>query len=300
VDNIKSGFIAIIGRPNVGKSTLLNTLLSKKIAIVTNKAQTTRNRINGILTKEDCQYVFVDTPGVHKPHNELGKYMNKVALQTTKGVDLILFLAPSDEFIGENDRFVLNALKERNLPVFLIITKADLVDEKSMDIKIKDWKNQGFNFAQIIKVSSTMNFNLDVLLEKIKEVLPENGVKFYPDDQYTDQPERFMIREIIREEILLQTEQEIPHSVAILIDKFEENKNIIKVIASIICERTSQKGIIIGSKGCKIKFIGIESRKKLEELFTKQFYLELFVKTKEKWKQSASLLKQLGYDKDSY
>ncbi|QHX36808.1 GTPase Era [Spiroplasma sp. BIUS-1] len=300
MEKIRSGFISIIGRPNVGKSTLLNTLLEKKVSIVTNKAQTTRNRINGILTHDDAQYIFVDTPGVHKAQHELGRFMNKVALSSTKGVDVILFLAPADEFIGDNDKFILNALKERDVPVFLVITKSDLVNKERLETRIKEWKQQDFNFSKILTISSTMGSNLNELLNEIKDSLPETGIKFYPDDTFTDQPERFLIREIIREEILLQTEQEIPHSVAILIDKFEEKKDIIKVIASIICERQSQKGIIIGNKGVKIKSIGVNSRQKLEALFDKQFYLELFVKTKEKWRQSASLIKQLGYDKDSY
>ncbi|AGR42290.1 GTPase Era [Spiroplasma diminutum] len=300
MEKIRSGFISIIGRPNVGKSTLLNTLLQKKVSIVTSKAQTTRNRINGILTQPDAQYIFVDTPGVHKAQHELGRFMNKVALSSTKGVDVILFLAPSNEFIGENDQFILNALRERDVPVFLVITKSDLVSNEKLNEKLEEWKSQNFNFEQIITVSSTMGENLGFLLEEVKKALPETGIKFYPDDTFTDQPERFLIREIIREEILLQTDQEIPHSVAILIDKMEEKKDIIKVIASIICERQSQKGIIIGNKGSKIKSIGINSREKLEHLFGKKFYLELFVKTKEKWRQSASVIKQLGYDKDSY
>ncbi|WP_342275044.1 GTPase Era [Spiroplasma endosymbiont of Cantharis lateralis] len=300
MEKIRSGFISIIGRPNVGKSTLLNTLLGKKVSIVTNKAQTTRNRINGILTHQDAQYIFVDTPGVHKAQHELGRYMNKVALSSTKGVDVILFLAPSDEFIGENDRFILNALRERDVPVFLIITKSDLLSESQLLNKVEEWKQQDFEFEKILSVSSTMGSNLAMLLDEIKKSLPETGIKFYPDETFTDQPERFLIREVIREEILLQTEQEIPHSVAILIDILEEKRDIIKVIASIICERQSQKGIIIGNKGSKIKSIGINSREKLETLFNKKFYLELFVKTKEKWRQSASLIKQLGYDKDSY
>ncbi|AUM62799.1 GTPase Era [Spiroplasma monobiae] len=300
MEKIRSGFVSIIGRPNVGKSTLLNTLLKKKVSIVTDKAQTTRNRINGILTQDDAQYIFVDTPGVHKAQHELGRFMNKVALSSTKGVDIILFLAPADEFIGDNDKFILNALKERDVPVFLVITKSDLVKTDRLETKIKEWKQQDFKFEKVLTISSTMGNNLQELLDEIKGKLPETGIKFYPDDTFTDQPERFLIREVIREEILLQTEQEIPHSVAILIDKFEEKKDIIKVIASIICERQSQKGIIIGNKGAKIKSIGIHSREKLEALFDKKFYLELFVKTKEKWRQSASLIKQLGYDKDSY
>ncbi|WP_146637603.1 GTPase Era [Spiroplasma clarkii] len=297
---MKSGFVSIVGRPNVGKSTLLNTLLNKKVSIVTEKAQTTRNRIQGILTTPDAQIVFVDTPGLHKVQNELDRYMNRVALQATKGTDVILLLAPSDEFIGENDRFLVKSLQERDVPVFLLITKADLVSKELLDLKIQEWKNYGYKFAKIIPVSATTGLNLPALLDEIKQVFPNTGIKFYPDDQYTDQPERFLIREIIREEILLQTEQEVPHSVAILIDKFEEKDTLIKVIASIIVERDSQKGILIGNKGSKIKAIGTEARKKLEELFNKQFYLELYVKTKAKWRQSASLIKQLGYDKDSY
>ncbi|QGS52102.1 GTPase Era [Spiroplasma tabanidicola] len=300
MEKIKSGFISIIGRPNVGKSTLLNSLLEKKVSIITPKAQTTRNRINGILNKPDCQYVFVDTPGVHKAKNELDRFMNKTAIQSTKGVDAILFLAPSNEFIGENDQFILNALKERDVPTFLVITKSDLVSKEQLQAKIEEWNRQEFKFAKTISISATMGENLIDLLDEIKNVLPETGIKFYPDDQYTDQPDRFIIREIIREEILLQTEQEIPHSVAILIDKFEENTHIIKVIASIICERNSQKGIIIGNKGSKIKQIGIKSREKLEILFANKFYLELFVKVKDKWRNSASLIKQLGYDTDTY
>ncbi|QBQ07897.1 GTP-binding protein Era [Spiroplasma gladiatoris] len=300
MEKIKSGFISIIGRPNVGKSTLLNTILEKKISIITPKAQTTRNKISGILTKQDCQYVFVDTPGVHKAQNELDRYMNKIAIQSTKGVDVILFLAPSNEFIGDNDKFILNTLKERDIPVFLVITKSDLVSQEGLEAKVKSWKNQEFKFAKILTTSATSIESISSLLEDIKEVLPETGIKFYPDDQYTDQPERFIIREIIREEILLQTEQEIPHSVAILIDKLEDKPEIIKIIASIVCERSSQKGIIIGNKGSKIKQIGIKSREKIEDLFSNKVYLELFVKVKEKWRNSASLIKQLGYDKDSY
>ncbi|AOG60620.1 GTP-binding protein Era [Spiroplasma helicoides] len=300
MDNIKSGFIGIVGRPNVGKSTLMNTILGKKLAIVTHKAQTTRNRINGILTESDCQYVFVDTPGVHTAQNELDRYMNRVALQSTKGVDVILFLAPSNEYIGENDSFILKSLKQRDVPVYLVLTKSDLVTNEQLDQKINEWNQQDFKFDAVISISATDNKNIDILLEKIKENLPETGFKFYPDDQYTDQPDRFLIREIIREELLLQTEQEIPHSIAILIDKFEDKPHITSVIASIVCERDSQKGIVIGNKGSKIKNVGIKSREKLELIFGKKFYLELFVKVKEKWRQSASLLKQLGYDKDTY
>ncbi|KAF5275527.1 hypothetical protein FQR65_LT16625 [Abscondita terminalis] len=225
--NYKSGFVGIIGRPNVGKSTLLNALLNKKVSIVTSKAQTTRNRINGILTKDDCQYIFMDTPGIHTAQHELGKFMNNLAINATNSNDVILFLAPADEII-------------------------------------------------------------------------DTGIKYYPDEMQTDQPERFLIREVIREQILIQTEEEIPHSVAILIDKMEDKQNVVVVQASIICERPTQKGILIGHQGKKIKNIGIEVRKNLEQILNTKVFLELFVKVQEKWRNSASLIKKLGYDRDDY
>ncbi|AKX33947.1 GTP-binding protein Era [Spiroplasma litorale] len=300
MENFKSGFISIVGRPNVGKSTLLNTILGKKISIVTNKAQTTRNKINGILTKDDFQAVFLDTPGIHTPKHELGKFMNKVALSSVKGVDVILFLAPADEVIGENDKFILKNLAKVEAPVFLVITKTDLVSKDQLDLKIRSWKQENFNFKEVILISNNNFDSISNLLSIIKNELPSTGIKYYPNDDITDQPERFLIREIIREELLLQTDKEVPFSIAILIDKLEEDKRIIRILATIYCERKSQKPIIIGNKGSRIKNIGIESRKKIEELFGKQVYLELFVKIKENWRSSPSLIKQLGYDKDTY
>ncbi|ASP28051.1 GTP-binding protein Era [Spiroplasma corruscae] len=300
MENFKSGFISIVGRPNVGKSTLLNAILGQKVSIVTNKAQTTRNRINGILTKEDFQAVFLDTPGIHTPKHELGRFMNKVALSSVKGVDVVLFLAPSNEEIGENDMFILKNLSKIEVPVYLVITKVDLVKKVELDTKISKWKELDFKFKDIICISSIVLQTIENLLSVIKSNLPSTGIKYYPDDNITDQPERFLVREIIREELLMQTEQEVPYSIAILVDKIEDKPNIIKILATIYCERNSQKPIIIGNKGSKIKNIGIESRIKLEELFGKQVYLELFVKIKEGWRSSPSLIKQLGYDKDTY
>ncbi|AKU79523.1 GTPase Era [Spiroplasma turonicum] len=300
MSNLRSGFVSIIGRPNVGKSTLLNTILGQKISIVTNKAQTTRNRINGILTNDEYQMVFLDTPGVHTPKHELGKFMNKVALSSVKGVDVVIFMAPSNEKIGDNDKFVLKNLAKVEAPVFLIISKIDLVTKIELENKIREWKEIGFNFKEIICISSLVIESVNNLLLKIKNFLPNTGIKYYPDNDVTDQPERFLVRELIREELLLQTDQEVPYSIAILVDKIEDKPNILKILATIYCERKSQKPIIIGNKGIMIKNIGIESRKKLEILFNKQVYLELFVKVKEGWRSSPSLIKQLGYDKDTY
>ncbi|AXK51104.1 GTPase Era [Spiroplasma alleghenense] len=301
MEKIKSGFVSIVGRPNVGKSTLLNTFLNRKVSIVTNKAQTTRNNITGILnSKSEYQIVFVDTPGIHDHKHELGKFMNKSAMYSTKSADVILFLAPANEFIGENDNFILRALKEREVPVILVVTKKDLVDEKTLQNKISEWKEIDFKFTEIITISSTDSLNIDVLKNKIVDFLPETGIEYFPSDMFTDQPERFIVRETIREEILIQTEEEIPHSVAILIERFHEKSWIIKIMATIIVERDSQKGIIIGKGGSKIKAIGTAARIKLRSLFGKEFHLELFVKVEKKWRSSPSLIKKLGYDKDTY
>ncbi|WP_338972950.1 GTPase Era [Spiroplasma endosymbiont of Panorpa germanica] len=298
---IKSGFVSIVGRPNVGKSTLLNTLLNRKISIVTNKAQTTRNNITGILNlQSEYQIVFVDTPGVHDHKHELGKFMNKSAMYATKSADVILFLAPADEFIGDNDNFILRALTQREAPVFLVITKSDLVNKEKLAQKLEEWKNFDFKFEDVIVISSSENMNLDLLKNKIVDHLPETGIEYFPSDMFTDQPERFIVRETVREEILIQTEEEIPHSVAILVEKFHEKSWIIKIMATIIVERDSQKGIIIGKGGAKIKSIGTAARLKLRSLFGKDFHLELFVKVEKKWRSSPSLIKKLGYDKDTY
>ncbi|AHI53731.1 GTP-binding protein Era [Spiroplasma sabaudiense Ar-1343] len=301
MEKIKSGFVSIVGRPNVGKSTFLNSVLKRKISIVTNKAQTTRNNIVGVLnSKNEYQIVFVDTPGIHDHKHELGKYMNKSALYATKGADVILFMAPANEFIGENDNFILRAIKEREADIFLIISKSDTVNNEKLLSKIDEWKKIYDGFKEIIPISSINNNNLDLLISKIVDKLPITGIEYYPNDVFTNQPERFIVRETIREEILIQTEEEIPHSVAILIEQFHEKSSIIKIMASIVVERDSQKGIIIGKQGSKIKSIGTAARLKLRSIFGKDFHLELFVKVEKKWRSSPSLIKKLGYDKDSY
>lgn len=295
---IKSGFVAIIGRPNVGKSTLLNTILNNKVAIVTAKAQTTRNRIQGIYNDNEAQIVFMDTPGIHKAHHEMGKFMNKVALSTTKAADVILFLAPVNEHIGDNDRYIIKALQERGVPIVLVVTKIDLVSKGDLMVKIAEWEKV-HNFTAVIPISALKHENVPQLLTLLKDHLTE-GPQYYPDDMLTDQPEKFLIREIIREKILLLTEDEIPHSVAILIDKIEEQPTLLKIMASICVERDSQKGIVIGKNGRLIKEIGTQARLELEQILGTKIFLELFVKVVEKWRDKPSMIARLGYNKESY
>ncbi|WP_422396879.1 GTPase Era [Spiroplasma endosymbiont of Polydrusus cervinus] len=295
---IKSGFVAIVGRPNVGKSTLLNTILNNKVAIVTAKAQTTRNRIQGIYNDKESQIVFMDTPGIHKAHHEMGKFMNKVALSTTKAADVILFLAPVNERIGDNDRYIIKALQEREIPIILVVTKIDLVSKSDLMVKIAEWEKI-HQFTAIIPISAVKHQNMGELLTLLKGHLTE-GPQYYPDDMLTDQPEKFLIREIIREKILLLTEEEIPHSVAILIDKLEDKLQLLKIMASICVERDSQKGIIIGKQGRLIKQIGTQARLELEQILGTKIFLELFVKVVDKWRDKPSMIARLGYNKESY
>ncbi len=295
---IKSGFVAIVGRPNVGKSTLLNTILNNKVAIVTAKAQTTRNRIKGIYNDKESQIVFMDTPGIHKAHHEMGKFMNKVALSATKAADVILFLAPANEHIGYNDRYIIRALQERAIPIVLVVTKIDLVSKSDLMVKISEWEKIN-HLTAIIPVSSAKHKNIETLLILLKKNLAV-GPQYYPDDMLTDQPEIFLISEIIREKILLLTEDEIPHSVAILIDKIDDQPCLLKIMASICVERDSQKGIIIGKQGCLIKQIGMQARLELEQILGTKIFLELFVKVVDKWRDKPSMIARLGYNKESY
>ncbi len=287
-----------MGRPNVGKSTLLNTILNNKVAIVTAKAQTTRNRIQGIYNDKESQIVFMDTPGIHKAHHEMGKFMNKVALSTTKAADVILFLAPVNERIGDNDRYIIKALQEREIPIILVVTKIDLVSKSDLMVKIAEWEKI-HQFTAIIPISAVKHQNMGELLTLLKGHLTE-GPQYYPDDMLTDQPEKFLIREIIREKILLLTEEEIPHSVAILIDKLEDKLQLLKIMASICVERDSQKGIIIGKQGRLIKQIGTQARLELEQILGTKIFLELFVKVVDKWRDKPSMIARLGYNKESY
>ncbi|QIN42447.1 GTPase Era [Mycoplasma capricolum subsp. capripneumoniae] len=301
MNKFKSGFVSIIGRPNVGKSTLLNKLIGEKISIVTNKPQTTRNNIRGILTKKDqYQIVFIDTPGVHTTKKQLDKVLNTSALKSTKDVDVILFLAPSDEAIGKNDLFLLKQIQNLDVFKILVITKADNVTKEQLILKANQWSAYQDQFDEIIITSSLTNLNIEKLLELIVNNLSDNDYQFYDDDILTDQSDRFMIKEIIRENILLKTGQEVPHSVAVLVEHLEQNETEMNISAAIIVERQSQKSIIIGKKGVKISDIKYKSKKQIQALFKRHINLELFVKVQENWRNSPSLIKKMGYNKDQY
>ena len=290
----KSGFVAIVGRPNVGKSTLMNRLIGQKIAITSPVAQTTRNRLQGILTTPEAQIIFVDTPGIHKPHHELGKVLVKNAKTAIKSVDLVLFVVDSSTEAGTGDRFIFDILNRQQTPVLLGLNKVDLQPQKSQFIDDSYAELATANNWQIVKFSATTGEGIDKLQNTLIEHLAP-GPYYYPPDLVTDQPERFIMAELIREQILLKTRQEIPHSVAITIEKVEETPKITKINAAINIERDSQKGIIIGKKGSMLKAIGSAARKQIQKLIAGDVYLELFVKVEPKWRQSRLRLAEFGY-----
>ena len=297
--NFKSGFVSIIGRPNVGKSTLLNAILKEKIAIVTPKAQTTRNRIQGIYTTGNEQIIFIDTPGIHKAHNELGNIMNDFALKSITGIDLILYLIDVNFPLGTGDRFIIDALRKSKVPTILVANKVDKEQDTNKIVEnIETYKEYG-NFIGGITISATEGFNIDKLLEMVVSNL-EYGPMYYPEDQLIDQPERFVVCELIREKVLLNTSEEIPHSVAVTIDRFKESDKIIDIHATIVVERLSQKKIIIGAKGAMIKKIGTEARKDIKNLLGLPVYLELFVKVEDNWRNKKYQLKEFGYNNDDF
>lgn len=297
--NFKSGFVSIIGRPNVGKSTLLNAILKEKIAIVTPKAQTTRNRIQGIYTTDNEQIIFIDTPGIHKAHNELGNIMNDFALKSITGIDLILYLIDVNVPLGTGDRFIIDALRESKVPTILAANKVDKEQDTNKIVEnIETYKEYG-NFIGGITISATEGFNVDKLLEMVVSNL-EYGPMYYPEDQLIDQPERFVVCELIREKVLLNTSEEIPHSVAVTIDRFKESDKIIDIHATIVVERLSQKKIIIGAKGAMIKKIGTEARKDIKNFLGLPVYLELFVKVEDNWRNKKYQLKEFGYNNDDF
>lgn len=297
--NFKSGFVSIIGRPNVGKSTLLNAILKEKIAIVTPKAQTTRNRIQGIYTTDNEQIIFIDTPGIHKAHNELGNIMNDFALKSITGIDLILYSIDVNVPLGTGDRFIIDALRESKVPTILVANKVDKEQDTNKIVEnIETYKEYG-NFIGGITISATEGFNIDKLLEMVVSNL-EYGPMYYPEDQLIDQPERFVVCELIREKVLLNTSEEIPHSVAVTIDRFKESDKIIDIHATIVVERLSQKKIIIGAKGAMIKKIGTEARKDIKNFLGLPVYLELFVKVEDNWRNKKYQLKEFGYNNDDF
>lgn len=289
----KSGFISIIGRPNAGKSTLLNAILQEKVAITTPKPQTTRNNISGILTREDAQFVFVDTPGIHKPKHELGTQMNKEAYSAASGVDLIYYLVDGSVPFGSGDEFVLNTLRQMHLPVYLILNKIDLLEKEQLIDLLLAWQRR-MDFKEIIPISAKTQNNLDQLIEVTKNDLTD-GVQYYPADQICDYPEQFIMAEIIREKVLLLTEEEVPHSVAVVIERIRKNREHLIINAMILVERDSQKGIIIGKQGRMIKQIGTLAREELQGLLGEPIFLELFVRVEKDWRNKKAKLQQLGY-----
>lgn len=292
--NFKSGFVAIIGEPNVGKSTLVNQIIKEKLTIVSPKAQTTRNKIQAIYTTDHEQIVFIDTPGIHSSMHELGSFMNKQAISSLDGIDLIIFIVSALKKPNEKDRAIGELFKKQKVPVIIVFNKVDLVkDTMSLEETINQYK-QIYSFSGGITLSAKNDFNTDKLLEMICDRLPA-GPKYYPDDQFVDQSMRFMVQEIIREKVLLTTEAEVPHSVACVVEKYHETQNLIEINATIIVERPSQKSIIIGKNGSKIKEIGSMARKDIVNLAQKKIYLELFVKVEENWRNKKLNLKEYGY-----
>jgi GTPase len=293
-ENFKSGFVAIVGRPNVGKSTLMNHLIGQKVAITSPVAQTTRNRLRGILTTPEAQIIFVDTPGIHKPHHELGKILVQNAKTAIKSVDLVLFVVDSSIEAGTGDRFIVELLKHSPIPVILGLNKLDLQPKNHLFIDDSYQELLEDNNWSIVKFSATTGEGTDKLQTILINNL-ESGPYYYPPDLVTDHPEQFIMGELIREQILLQTRQEIPHSVAITIEKIEETPKVTKVYAAINIERSSQKGILIGKKGTMLKEIGVAARQQIQKLISGQVYLELFVKVEPKWRQSRLRLAEFGY-----
>ena len=280
--SFKSGFVSIVGRPNVGKSTLLNQILKTKLAIMSDVAQTTRNTIQGIYTDNEAQIIFMDTPGIHKPQDGLGNFMNTTALNSIYGVDMVLFIAPANETIGRGDRFIIERLKEADGPVFLLLNKCDLV------------------FKEIIPISALEDQNVDTLISTIKTYLNE-GMMYYPKDQMTDHPERFVMAEFIREKILYFTREEVPHSVAIVVERMAELEDgSVEVIATIVVDRKSQKGILIGKQGSMIKKIRQNAQREMKRFLQTTVHLELFVKVENNWRNKQKYLKEFGYNEDDY
>ena len=297
-DQYKSGFAALIGRPNVGKSTLMNCLIGQKIAITSSKPQTTRNRIQTVLTSEEGQIVFVDTPGIHKAKNRLGDYMVNVANRSLKEVDVILWLVEPSDYIGAGERHIIEQLSKINTPVILVMNKIDMVKREELLRFIDAYRNE-MDFAEIVPVSALKNDNTQELIKCIMQYLPYGPI-FYDEDTITDQPQRQIVAELIREKALRCLEEEIPHGIAVTIEKMKWRGRIVDIEATIICERESHKGIIIGKQGGMLKKIGSHARRDIEELLESKVNLQLWVKVKKDWRDSDFLLKNFGYNpKDS-
>ena len=295
----KSGFVAIVGRPNVGKSTFMNYVLGQKIAIMSDKAQTTRNKIQGVYTKDDAQIVFLDTPGIHKPKPELGEFMVKSAYSALKEVDAVLFMVNVSEKRGPGDDFIIEKLKGIKTPIFLVLNKIDLVTPEVLLERVESYKD-ALDFAGVFPISVLQGNNVNELMEALINALPE-GPQYYPADQITDHPEYFVVSELIREKILQLTQEEIPHSVAVTVDKMQKDEfDKVHVYANIIVERKSQKGIIIGKGGRLLKEIGTRARRDIQQLLGNKVYLELWVKVEKDWRKRKSNLQEYGYRDTDY
>ncbi|SHK53676.1 GTPase Era [Tepidibacter formicigenes] len=293
--SFKSGFASIIGRPNVGKSTLMNKIVGEKIAIMSDKPQTTRNKIQSVYTDKEFQIVFLDTPGIHKPKNKLGKYMVKVATDTLNEVDVVLFVVDDSKNIGPGDRMIIESLKRVKTPVVLVINKIDQISKEDLVILIEKYSKEEV-FDEIVPISALKGENLDSIIKVIEKYLP-HGPKYFPDDMITDQPERVLISELIREKVLHYVHDEVPHGVAVEVEhmKAREDNDIIDISAIIYCERDSHKGIIIGKNGRKLKGIGKSAREDIQRLLGSKVYLQTWVKVKQNWRNMENYISNFGY-----
>ena len=295
---MRSGFVSLIGRPNVGKSTLLNTLINQKIAITSNKPQTTRNIIQGIYNEDGYQIVFVDTPGIHKPLNKLGKVLNKEAQSLTKDVDVVLFIVDAKDGIGAGDKKIIESLRGTNSPVILVLNKIDKMTDNEILKSITDYKDL-YDFAEIVPISALQSNNVITLLNVIKKYLTDN-MRYFDEDMITSSSLNFMVSEFVREKIFRMTEEEIPHSITCITSKFEEKKDIVNITVDIIVDRDSIKKIVIGKQGQLLKTVGIEARKDIQDLIGKKVYLELYVKTIKNWRDKEKYLNELGFNEKDY
>lgn len=292
--NFKSGFIAVVGRPNVGKSTLINHIIKHKVTIVSDKAQTTRNRILCIHTDDTCQIVFLDTPGIHKPKHKLGEYMDETAYASLKDIDAVLFLVSGNEKKGPGDIFVLDKIKDTKVPVFLLINKVDVMTKQDVAEKIMEYAKL-YDFAQIIPISAKTGDNVPAVLDELKKILPD-GPKYFPDDMITDQPERLLVAEIIREKLLLALRDEVPHAIAVYTEEMKQRSaGKVYIRATVFVERDSQKRIVIGKNGAILKTVGQQARHEIENLLGSSVFLDIWVKVKRDWRDKASVLHELGY-----
>lgn len=293
---MKVGYVSIVGRPNVGKSTLTNALIGLKVAITSDKPQTTRNNIRGIYNDSDSQIVFLDTPGIHKPKSKLGKILNKSSYSSLDEADLILFMVNAKEKLGSGDEFVLDKIKESNKKIFLIINKVDLIKKEDL-IGIINEYNELYKFDEIIPISALKEKNIEELIKTIKEYLPE-GERIYDEDEYVDKSTRFLVQELIREKVLRKTNEEVPHAVTVVVENYEENKTSVHINALVIVERESLKKILVGHNGSMIKDIGIDARKDIENLVNKRVYLDLLVKTVNNWRDRDKYLTEFGFKEE--